>query len=352
MNIRNAHRGVVLGFAIGLLALAGTACVDLNRPAALTFVDAGNDAGGGAGIGGTGTGGSGGSADVRNLLAIGQACQAATECETGFCAAGFCCDAACGGPCESCGVPGNEGVCRLFEAGTDPKDACPDEGAASCGGDGMCDSAGACRLYPNTTVCRANVCGGSSMVNYRCNGTGACMPVVSSSCYPYVCGTTVACRTTCATSVDCVSPAACFVGNCGGITATYFDNQDFTGRSATRVERGIDFDFGTGAPHPMIGADSFSIRFTGRLTPPVTDTYTFYGASDDGIRIWIDDQPIIDDWRIRAVVESRGTVALTAGKTVAIKVEYFDSEMAASIKVSWSNPQLPKQVIPATALTP
>jgi hypothetical protein len=305
--------------------------------------------GGGAGAGGGGSNDAGG--ETRPPL--GQQCQLAADCPSNFCVDGVCCDTACKGPCESCGFVGNEGVCRLVEANTDPKDACPDDGAMTCGRDGMCDGAGACRLYDKSTVCRAGGCAGSSTFAAHCNGTGACVSAVVASCYPYTCASMAACRTTCTATTDCVSPSACFLGTCGGITGVYFDNPDFSGRQFTRVERQIDFDWGLSSPNAAIGSDAWSARWTGRLTAPVTDVYTFYGYSDDGIRVWVDDVLVLEDWRIRNPTETRGTpIPLTGGKAVSIKVEYFDDGGTALARLSWSSTQRAKQVIPETALTP
>ncbi|HET6285045.1 MAG TPA: PA14 domain-containing protein [Polyangia bacterium] len=360
MNRSRAHRAVAVGLAVGMAAMvAGSACVDLNRPPSLDpggAGGAGGAGGGGVGSGGVGgTTGSGGNNDVggETRPPLGQPCQMAAECATNFCVDGVCCDTACNGPCESCGAVGNEGVCRLLEAGTDPKDACPDDGAMTCGRDGMCDGAGACRLYGKSTVCRPGGCGGSSTFAAHCSGSGACVSAVLTSCYPYTCGSTTACRTMCTTATDCVSPSACFLGTCGGITGVYFDNPDFTGKSFSRIERQIDFDWGVSSPNATIAPDNWSARWTGRLTPPATDLYTFYGYSDDGIRVWIDDALVLEDWRIRAPTETRGNpIPLIGGKAVAIKVEYYDDGGTALARLSWSSSQISKQVVPVTALTP
>ena len=65
---------------------------------------------------------------------------------------------------------------------------CADEGASTCGRDGTCDGAGACRRYVSGTVCGAASCSGAmSMPARTCNGGGSCLMVVPASCGAYTC---------------------------------------------------------------------------------------------------------------------------------------------------------------------
>src|SRR5262245_15258041 len=103
-------------------------------------------------------------------------CSAASDCESGFCVAGVCCETACSGTCRSCAIAGSEGQCIAVPAGADPRNECADEGAASCGRDGTCDGTGACRRYASGTVCAAASCSGATWTPARtCNGSGTCL---------------------------------------------------------------------------------------------------------------------------------------------------------------------------------
>ncbi|HEX3698439.1 MAG TPA: PA14 domain-containing protein [Polyangia bacterium] len=153
--------------------------------------------------------------DPRKTLGI--SCTSADQCRSGFCVDGVCCSQACDGACFSCAVSGSVGTCTPAEIGTDPRDMCPDQGLASCGTDGACDGAGACRKYPAGVTCLASTCSGSTMnLVSRCDGSGACVPTASQSCAPFTCDATVLmCRTTCKTDADCSSPNTCVAGSCG-----------------------------------------------------------------------------------------------------------------------------------------
>jgi ferric-dicitrate binding protein FerR (iron transport regulator) len=73
-----------------------------------------------------------------------------------------------------------------------------------------------------------------------------------------------------------------------GLTATYYDREDLSGKSLTRIDATIDFDWGRSSPDPDIGSDKFSARWTGRIQAEHTEPYTFYVIADDGARLWID----------------------------------------------------------------
>ena len=68
-------------------------------------------------------------------------------------------------------------------------------------------------------------------------------------------------------------------GTGSGLSATYFDNIDFTGTTVTRVDPTVNFVWGLGSPAAGIAADTYSARWTGRIEPPVTETYTFFTAA-------------------------------------------------------------------------
>jgi len=147
---------------------------------------------------------------------MGADCTAGGECAGGACVDGVCCDTACGGACQACNIPGKLGTCSPVPTGTDPASDCADEGAPSCGKDGMCDGAGACRRYPQGTECAAGSCTGSTRrLSSTCDGAGTCIAGASLPCAPFVCGTGNACLTTCNGSAQCVTPAQCMNGSCG-----------------------------------------------------------------------------------------------------------------------------------------
>lgn len=137
-----------------------------------------------------------------------------------------------------------------------------------------------------------------------------------------------------------------------GLTATYWDNSDFTGPTFSRVDPNVNFNWGYGSPAPAIAADTFSARWTGVLHPSIKGDYLLSTKSDDGVRLWIDNQLLIDDWTPHALKEDHVTFHLDAGRSYAIRVEYFERAGGATVSLSWSGPGIALQPIPQSAFTP
>jgi hypothetical protein len=146
----------------------------------------------------------------------GAPCGAGSECASAICAQGVCCKTACAGTCKSCAIAGSEGECIDVPSGADPLAQCADQGPTTCGTDGLCDGAGACRQYSGATTCADATCTGSTATPSRsCNGAGVCLMALPVSCAPYLCGAGGACRTCCASDADCVAPNVCTGTTCG-----------------------------------------------------------------------------------------------------------------------------------------
>ncbi len=96
--------------------------------------------------------------------------------------------------------------------------------------------------------------------------------------------------------------------------------------------------------------DAFALRFTGMIQVPKTGKYTFFIASDDGSRLYLDDKLLIDHDGLHGMTEKSGTVDLAAGSHP-IVVTYFDNGGGDGLEVAWAGPDLPKQKIAAKNLT-
>lgn len=123
-----------------------------------------------------------------------------------------------------------------------------------------------------------------------------------------------------------------------GLLGEYFSDRDLKNLKTTRVDPAVRFVWG-GEPAPGIGPSDYSVRWTGTVTPPETGDYTFATRSDDGVRLWIDGQPTIDNWTEHGPKLDKGNpIHMEAGRAYAIKLEYFHGGGAAGITLSWETP--------------
>ena len=139
-------------------------------------------------------------------------------------------------------------------------------------------------------------------------------------------------------------------GQSAGLSATYYNNMDFTGTTVTRVDPTIDFTW-SDEPAQGIGADTFSVRWTGFVQAQFTETYTFYARTDNGVRLWVNGQLLIDNWTSHTTTTDTGTIALVAGQRYTVRMEFYDYMGYATVRLGWSSPSTPVEVIPAARLS-
>jgi hypothetical protein len=141
-------------------------------------------------------------------------------------------------------------------------------------------------------------------------------------------------------------------GNGNGLYADYFSNTTLMGSAAKhRIDNTIDFSWGAGTPDAAIPAGGYSARWTGKVQPYTTETYTFEVESSDGARLWVDNNLVIDTWtNHNPSVKTSGTFSGNAGQKYDIKLEYYESTGAAVARLRWSSPQTPQEIIPETQL--
>jgi hypothetical protein len=138
-----------------------------------------------------------------------------------------------------------------------------------------------------------------------------------------------------------------------GLSAAYFNNAALSGTALTRTDVNVDFNWGGGAPMSGISTDKFSVRWTGFVTAPFTGVYTFYAKTDDGERLWVNNQLLIDNWTNHGnnLDTAMTTVTLTAGQQYPLKLEYYENTYSAAAQLLWQGPNTTQQVIPASVLS-
>ena len=195
----------------------------------------GASGGSGGATGGANAGGAGGSAgagvdmaldkqpdanvdlamDVPGPLRMnGAACTSATECGSGFCVDGVCCDGACQGVCQACvsGKTGQgDGQCRPVPMGGDPDDECVADTGNPCGRTGVCGGAAGCGFALAGLACGDSQCTGNTVTpRPRCSGAGQCEPRPNEACPGNLrCANASVCKANCVSDGDCVAGMFC-----------------------------------------------------------------------------------------------------------------------------------------------
>ncbi|MFN0129591.1 MAG: DUF1800 family protein [Verrucomicrobiales bacterium] len=156
--------------------------------------------------------------------------------------------------------------------------------------------------------------------------------------------------------------------NGSGLFGQYYNNANTTYSSPNnfdpldlkleRVDPRIEFNWGSGTPHPSLTRNNaFTVRWTGQIKPQFSEPYTLYWQADRSGKLWIDGNLVIDQWNDDAAeggIEHTATVSLVAGQRYAIRIDYRESSSTelASARLSWSSPSVAKEVIPTSRLTP
>jgi YVTN family beta-propeller protein len=116
----------------------------------------------------------------------------------------------------------------------------------------------------------------------------------------------------------------------------------------------VDFDWGGGAPAGVnVGANQFSVRWTGSVTALASGTHVFETLSDDGVRLWVDGRLVIDNWTPHApAVDAAAPVTFQAGRRYTIRLEYYEHSGGATIRLRWRTPGAAAAVpVPLSALS-
>lgn len=114
----------------------------------------------------------------------------------------------------------------------------------------------------------------------------------------------------------------------------YFRSRNLSGAPAlVRNDRQIDFDWHGDAPDSALPGDGFSARWT-RSVAFEPGVYRFRTYADDGVRVYVGDRLIIDDWQDGVARENTVLYAVTGG-TRPLRVEYYESTGAANISFGW-----------------
>lgn len=127
-----------------------------------------------------------------------------------------------------------------------------------------------------------------------------------------------------------------------GLKGEYYTGTNFGRKVMTRIDPQIRFDWSARDPAPGIPYSYYSIRWTGKLLAPATGQYRFYAKVDDGIRIWVGNQKVMDSWQLNDSQNYTGSIVLEAGRYYDLRVDYFNDMLGGVIELYWQRPDAKK----------
>ena len=142
-----------------------------------------------------------------------------------------------------------------------------------------------------------------------------------------------------------------------GLLGTYYDQNNtprayFTGNTLERFDRQINFNWGGGRPAIGFGTDDFSIVWEGRIEINRTGAYRFSTLSDDGVRLSVNSETIIDNFTDHAPRrDTSRPINLRAGEFADVRMEFYERGGGAVAQLEWDGPSFIRQVIPASQLS-
>lgn len=122
-----------------------------------------------------------------------------------------------------------------------------------------------------------------------------------------------------------------------GLNAAYFNSLTMDAKPAlSRTDRQIDFHWTLFSPSPELAADFYAIRWTGTLTAPETGKFKIGLEGNDGYRLYINDKLVVNCWNKQSYHSELADYDFEKGKKYAIKVEFFEANGDATIKLVWN----------------
>ena len=223
----------------------------------------------------------------------------------------------------------------------------------------------------------------SSMVDYAAMPSSVTFPpkvgVINLTLIPLV----NANRRTAATATGRVTPSASYaIGNSAaatvtisppgnatgtGLTGNYYNSDSATVNAAynqanlfnpaklalSRTDPGIDFIWTNPLPIPGTYNNStyYTVAWAGQVQPQYSETYYFDIKADDGAKLWVNGQLIINTWAYQST-DRIGSIALQAGVLYDIRMEFYNAAGGAEAHLYWYSNSRTRQIIPANRLYP
>lgn len=119
-----------------------------------------------------------------------------------------------------------------------------------------------------------------------------------------------------------------------GLRGDYYDGLNFEHFVQTRRDPRLDFNWHERGPLRGVPANYFTVRWTGWLVPPVTGRYVLRLTVDDGVRLWLGNQPLLSEWRGQSLSYYEAPVALQAGHAYRLRLDYCQYSASSRLLLS------------------
>lgn len=146
------------------------------------------------------------------------------------------------------------------------------------------------------------------------------------------------------------------LGGGTGLLGQYYANtyptNPFAGTPLVRTDAVVNFNWNSVSPDPSIPTSNYTVKWKGLIQPLFSEPYTFSTTTDDGARLWINGQEIVDAWTAQAPTTWTGTINLQAQQLYAVEMDYFQAGGGAVAQLSWSSPSTTLGIVPQSQLYP
>ena len=121
-----------------------------------------------------------------------------------------------------------------------------------------------------------------------------------------------------------------------GWLASYWNNTTLSGAPIlTRIDPDVNFNWGLGSPAPEVGVDNFSARWTRTVQIPAAGQYRFTLNSDDGARLFVDGELVINAWYDHGPSRTFAATRTLSAGSHELRVEYYERRGAAVVRFGW-----------------
>jgi outer membrane protein OmpA-like peptidoglycan-associated protein len=123
-----------------------------------------------------------------------------------------------------------------------------------------------------------------------------------------------------------------------GLEGNYYDGKNFDKWVFSRIDSKLDFDWDNVAPAKGMNPQEFSIKWRGQIKAPQTGEYMFRALVDDGLRVRVGGQTVINGWGMNDSEKFMGYITLTEGQLYTLEVDYFNGLFEGEIHLRWQLP--------------